>query len=129
MVDGCGGVWLGVGRCGWLGVDRCGWVWMGVVSKDFKGFLFVMYFCQVFVVLAGCGWVWLVVDGCGQVWLGVSRCGWAWLGALFRTALSKIFHSFESYTSLANLSLLGRLILWLAYGQSSKDLQLQRKLS
>ena len=79
-------LWLGVGRCGWLGVDRCGWVWMGVVSKDFKGFLFVMYFCQVFVVLAGCGWVWLVVDGCGQVWLGVGRCGWVWLGALFRTA-------------------------------------------
>ena len=56
-------LWLGVGRCGWLGVDRCGWVWMGVVSKDFKGFLFVMHFCQFFVVLAGCGWVWLGVAG------------------------------------------------------------------
>ena len=31
--------------------------------------------------------------------------------------LSKIFYSKESYTSLANLCLLGRIILWLAYGQ------------
>ena len=31
--------------------------------------------------------------------------------------LSKIFHSKESYTSLANLCLLGRIILWIAYGQ------------
>ena len=48
---------------------------MGVVSKDFKGFLFVMYFCQVFVVLAGCGWVWLGVAGGGWVWPGVAGCG------------------------------------------------------
>ena len=69
-------LWLGVGRCGWLGVDRCGWVWMGVVSKDFKGFLFVMHFCQVFVVLAGCGWWWMGVAGCGWVWVGVGGGGW-----------------------------------------------------
>ena len=59
---------------------------MGVVSKDFKGFLFVMYFCQVFVVLAGCGWVWLVVDG----------CGWVWLGALFRTAQFRLVNFLEN---------------------------------
>ena len=63
-----------------MGVDRGGWVWMGVISKDFKGFLIVMYFCQVFVVLAGCQWVWvgvwLVVDGCGWVWGGVGGGDW-----------------------------------------------------
>ena len=79
-------IWLVVGRCGWLGVDRCGWVWMGVVSKDFKGFLFVMYFCQVFVVLAGCGWVWLAVYG----------FGWVWLGALFRTAQFRLVNYLEN---------------------------------
>ena len=33
--------------------------------------------------------------------------------------LSKIFHSKESYASLANLCLLGRIILWIAYGHLS----------
>ena len=95
-----------------MGVDGCG----------FKGFLFVMYFCQVFVVLAvciGCRWVWLVVDGCGRVWLGVGRCGWVWLGAVFRTALleSNQLIFFNGLMGLANLCLLGRFIFWLVYGQ------------
>ena len=37
--------------------------------------------------------------------------------------LSKVFHSKESYTSLASLCLRGRIILWLAYGQLSTALQ------
>ena len=100
-------------------MSKCGWVWVGVDRCGFKGFLFVMYFCQVFVVLAGCIWVWVGVAGGGWGWLGVGRCGWVWLGAVFRTALleSNQLIFFNGLMGLANLCLLGRFIFWLVYGQ------------
>ena len=48
-------------------MDQCGSVWLSVVSKDFKGYLFVNIFCLGFVVLAQCGSVWLGVGQCGSV--------------------------------------------------------------
>ena len=73
-------------------MDQCGSVWLSVVSKDFKGYLFVNIFCRVFVVLAQCGSVWLGVGQCAQcwsVWISVAQCGSVWLSALFSTALKE----------------------------------------
>ena len=68
-----------MGWCTWSNMAWFGSVWLGVVSKDFKGYLFVNIFCRVFVVLAQCGSVWLGVGQCGSVWVSVDQCGSVWV--------------------------------------------------
>ena len=31
------------------------------------------------MVVASCGWLWVVVDGCWWLWMVVGGCGWLWV--------------------------------------------------
>jgi hypothetical protein len=57
----CGWLWLFVFGCGWL--CSCGWLWLFVV------------WLSVWVVVSGCGCLWLVecLGGCDWLWLFVCQ--------------------------------------------------------
>ena len=74
-MEGCGGMWQGVGACGrgggrvWRHVTGDGGMWYGVRPIAWTG-------------TCGkggpCGMVWGHVAGCGVMWQGVGSCGRGW---------------------------------------------------